>query len=78
MILFTILLIMILILAVVAITVISVGGSAFLVIFGDLIVCIAIIAFIMKHLIERKKRKKWEILRGLVFFADKTAPIMEK
>lgn len=58
MILFTILLIMILILAVVAITVISVGGSAFLVIFGDLIVCIAIIVFIMKHLIERKKRKK--------------------
>lgn len=58
MILFTILLIMILILAVVAITVISVGGSAFLVIFGDLIVCIAIIVFIMKHLIEQKKRKK--------------------
>ena len=58
MILFTILLIMILILSVVAITVISVGGSAFLVIFGDLIVCIAIIVFIMKHLIERKKRKK--------------------
>ena len=56
MILFTILLIMILILAVVAITVISVGGSAFLVIFGDLIVCIAILVFIMKHLIGRKKK----------------------
>lgn len=58
MILFTILLIMIAILAVVAIVVISVGGSAFVVIFGDLIVCIAIIVFIMKHLIGRKKRRK--------------------
>lgn len=56
MILFTILLIMILILAVVAITVISIGGSAFLVIFGDLVVCIAILVFIMKRLIGRKKK----------------------
>ena len=56
MILFTILLIMILILAVVAIAVISIGGSAFLVIFGDLVVCIAILVFIMKRLIGRKRK----------------------
>ena len=56
MILFTILLIMILILVVVAIAVISIGGSAFLVIFGDLVVCIAILVFIMKRLIGRKKK----------------------
>ena len=56
MILFTILLIMILILAGVAIAVISIGGSAFLVIFGDLVVCIAILVFIMKRLIGRKRK----------------------
>ena len=57
MILFTILFIMIAILAVVAIAVLSIGGSAFLVIFGDLVVCIAILVFIMKRLIGRKRRK---------------------
>lgn len=56
MILFTILFIMIAILAVVAIAVLSIGGSAFLVIFGDLVVCIAILVFIMKRLIGRKKK----------------------
>lgn len=56
MILFTILLLITLVLTVVAITLITVGGSAFIIIFGDLIVCIAILVFIMKT-ITKKKRK---------------------
>lgn len=56
MILFTILLLITIILTVVAITLITVGGSAFIIIFGDLIVCIAILVFIMKA-ITKKKRK---------------------
>ena len=56
MILFTILLLITIILTVVAIALITIGGSAFIIIFGDLIVCIAILVFIMKA-ITKKKRK---------------------
>ena len=58
MITFTILLLIALILLAIAIIGLVTGGVTFFVVFGDLIVCIAIIVFIMKHLIERKKRKK--------------------
>lgn len=57
MILFAILTIILLILAVVAIVAISIGGAAFIVIFGDLIVCIAIIVLIIRFLIKRRNKR---------------------
>lgn len=54
MILFTILLIIALILVTITTLAIAVGGSAFVIIFGDVIVCIVLIAWIMKKLIKRK------------------------
>lgn len=56
MILFTILLLMFIILTAITILAISIGGSIFVVIFGDVIICILLIVQIMKHL--RKKNKK--------------------
>ena len=57
MILFTILLLILIILVVFAVILISIGGSAFIVIFGDVIVCMFIIAWIMKKLIKRNSGK---------------------
>ena len=57
MILFTILTIILGILLVAAIGTIAVGGGAFIMIFSDLIVCIAIIILIMKLIFGRKKKK---------------------
>lgn len=57
MILFAILAIIALIVLIVAIALISVGGAGFIVIFGDLIVCVAIIVFIIKLLSKRRKRR---------------------
>lgn len=57
MILFAILLLMLLILIVVTVLAISIGGSVAVVLFGDVIVCIFIIAWIMKRLIKKKNRK---------------------
>lgn len=54
MILFTILAIVLLIVLMVAIFILGVGGSAFIVIFGDLIVCVVLIALIMKAIWKRK------------------------
>lgn len=56
MILTTILLIILAILAVSAIFIISVGGAAFIVVFADVIVCMAIIIGILKMLFKRKKK----------------------
>lgn len=56
MILLTILAIILAILIVVAIAVLSLGGALATVIFGDLIVCIAIIALIMRFIVKRKKK----------------------
>lgn len=57
MILFMILAIMLLIVTAVAILVIGIGGGAFVVVFGDLIVCVILIALIIKGLIRRKRKK---------------------
>lgn len=56
MVLFTILLLTLTLLTVLTVAVISVGGAAFIVIFGDVIVCIVFIVFIMKWLLKRKKK----------------------
>lgn len=55
MILSTILLITFIVLMVTTIIALSVGGAAFILIFGDVIVCMAIIIWIVKRLTKRKK-----------------------
>lgn len=57
MILFSILAIILAIVAVIAFVLLIAGGTGFIVIFGDLIVCIAIIGLIMKAIINRKRKK---------------------
>ncbi len=53
MVLFIILSLTLLILTVTIILLVSAGGAIFIVIFGDVIVCIFIIAWIIKHLIKK-------------------------
>jgi hypothetical protein len=55
MILTTILLITFIVLMVTTVIALSVGGAAFILVFGDVIVCMAIIIWIVKRLIKRKK-----------------------
>ena len=54
MILFLILLIMAIILTVTAVIMLSVGGAAFLIVFGDIIICALLIGWIIKKLFFRK------------------------
>ena len=58
MILFTTLLIMALLLAVFTVFAIAIGGSVFIVVFGDVIVCIFLIVWIVKKLFKKKPKKK--------------------
>lgn len=55
MITFLALVLILIILAVVSVIILAVGGSAFILVFGDLIVCIAIIVWIIKHIFKKKK-----------------------
>lgn len=55
MIMFMILLLTLLTLTAITIIGISIGGSVFIVVFGDVIVCIAIIIWIIKRLFRKKK-----------------------
>lgn len=56
MILFIILAITLMTLIAVTILAIGVGGAGFIVVFGDVIVCIAIVVFIMSLIVKRKKK----------------------
>ena len=56
MILFITLLIMALLLAVFTVFAIAIGGSVFIVVFGDVIVCVFIILWIMKRLFRKRKK----------------------
>lgn len=47
---------MLIIVGVIAVLTIAIGGSAFVVIFGDLIVCAVIIALIIKALFRKKNK----------------------
>lgn len=58
MITFTVLAIILLILVALAVIILSVGGATFIAIFADLIVCIAIIAMIIKLLARRKRNRR--------------------
>lgn len=55
MILFTILLLIIAMLTVITVLVVSVTGAAGIVLFGDVIVCIFLIVWLMKKLTKKKK-----------------------
>lgn len=57
MILFITLLIMALILTIFAIFAVSVGGAAFIIVFGDVIVCIVLIVWLLKHLSKKNKKQ---------------------
>ena len=57
MILFTILLIMCIVLALITIAAISAGGVLFIVLFGDVIICVWLLICIMKRIIRKKKNK---------------------
>ena len=69
MILLTILAIIATILAAIAFSALVVGGTAFVIIFGDIIVCVVFIVLLIRWLF---KRKKWEVIRessfSLIFF----------
>lgn len=55
MILTTILLITFIVLMVTTVIALSMGGAAFILVFGDVIVCMAIIIWVVKRLTKRKK-----------------------
>lgn len=55
MILLTILLITLLLLMFVSVISISIGGAAFIIVFSDVIVCVAIIIWMVRHFTKRKK-----------------------
>ena len=57
MLLFVILAIMVIILTVITALVIATAGAGFILVFGDVIVCIAIIIFIIKLIFKRKNKK---------------------
>ena len=55
MILFIILALIVALLVTITVLAISIGGTAFIIIFGDVIVCIFIILWIMKRLFGKKR-----------------------
>lgn len=57
MILFTILAIMCIIAMVIGVIVLATGGAAFIIVFGDVIVCLIFIGLIIKGLFKRKRKK---------------------
>lgn len=57
MILFTILAIACIIAMVIGVIILATGGAAFIVVFGDVIVCLIFIGLIIKSLFTRKKKK---------------------
>lgn len=55
MILFTILMVTLFLLMCATVIAISIGGAAFIIVFGDVIVCVAIIIWMVRRLTKRKK-----------------------
>lgn len=63
MVLFLILLLMLIALIVVSVFCLSVGGTFFIVLFSDVIVCAAIIVWIMKKMTKKSKPSYWGLLK---------------
>ncbi len=57
MILFTILAVMFTVAMVIGVIMLATGGAAFIIVFGDIIVCLIFIGLIIKCLFGRKKKK---------------------
>ena len=55
MVLFAILLITLLVLALATVVAVGIGGAAFIVIFSDVIVCMAIIVLVMRKIVNKKQ-----------------------
>ena len=55
MILFTILASILLVLVVITVSAIAIGGAGFVIVFGDVIVCIVLIALLIKLIAKRKR-----------------------
>ena len=58
MILILILALILLMITVVGVALLSIGGTAFIIFFGDIIVCVFIIGWIIKRLIMRKQKRR--------------------
>lgn len=56
MILSTILVLTFIVLMVITVTTLVMGGAAFIIVFGDVIVCMVFIAWIIKRLFKRRKK----------------------
>lgn len=56
MILMTLLTIIGILLLIAAVAVLAVGGTAFVVVFADLIVCVAFIVLVIKFLVKRRRK----------------------
>ena len=54
MILFTILVIILVVMAILAVAILSIGGGVFIAVFADVIVCILLIVFIIKRIFFKK------------------------
>ena len=55
MIIFTILLLVLMLLIAITVVLVSIFGAGFIVIFGDVIICIVLIVWILKKMIKRRK-----------------------
>lgn len=58
MVIFIILLLMLIVLAIIIALVVSIGGAGFIIAFGDVIVCVFLIVWLMKRIIGRKGNKR--------------------
>ena len=56
MILFTILALIALMLTLITVALISIGGTTFIMVFGDLIVCVVFIVLLMKLIFKKRKK----------------------
>lgn len=57
MILFTILTVTLIVLIGIIVLAVAIGGGATIIIFGDVIVCVAILIWILKRLLKKRKNK---------------------
>ncbi len=55
MILFTILCVIALMLLITSVFLLSVGGTAFIIVFGDLIICVVFVVLILKAMLKKKR-----------------------
>lgn len=67
MILFTILFIILVVLAILTVLGVAALGAAGIVVFGDVIVCVVIIALIIRHFIKKRQQSRSGVSNGSCF-----------